>query len=647
MVRARLLVLLGLAVSLAAGSLLPAFAQDALEPLELSIRDTRLEPDGQTELVVNVTGEARPDVLPADAFTVTEQGESVEGLEVEPLLGSGVEDVYVTLAIDVSESMQGEAIEVTREAAAGLLTDLTESGVLVQLITFASDVEVLTDFTSDTQQLVDAVEGIEAVGATRLYQSLVVAAEELAAVSGQPNLVLFSDGGDNGSPASLEEGIAAIQEVEAPITTVAIETIDLDPAALGAMSGETGGRSLSTAELDEIETLFEEVASDLASQYVLRYASTRSDPDTLELGVTVAAAGEEAATTFVVPNTRNSGLDAPPPAIVDRDGGLLSNPIVLYVGIGVAFASILIILLYLLAGVRSSADKNLQSQLSRYIEGGDERAGRSSAVSAYFRDRAVEFLETAPRPKGFDAGLERRLEQAAWPLRSGEFMAFVVLSGLAVGLLVGALVNILGGVLLGIIAAIVPFIILEQRRSKRRSRFLRQLPDTLQLMAGSLRAGYGTLQAIDSVAKESASPTSEEFGRVLTEARLGMPIEEALGNMAERIDNADFRWVVMAINIQREVGGNLAELLDTVAEVLREREMLRRQIDVLSAEGRLSAYILIGLPIFLTIYLILVRPDYISTLITSGAIGYLLIGGAVVLMIAGVIWIRNLIRIEV
>lgn len=341
----------------------------------------------------------------------------------------------------------------------------------------------------------------------------------------------------------------------------------------------------------------------------------------------------------------------PLPALAD-DGatvavtGLVNSTVAFYVGIIAAFIAIALLLLYLFTGGSGEAGRNLETQLSRYLEG-DDRAGRSSVVSAYFRDRAMELLDSAPRPTGFDAGLERRLEQAAWPLRNAEFIALAVVSGLGVGLLVGALVNVLGGILLGLIAAAVPFLILEQRRSTRQKAFLSQLPDTLQLMAGSLRAGYGTLQAIDSVAKEAPAPTSEEFARVLTEARLGMPIEDALSTMADRVDNADFRWVVMAINIQREVGGNLAELLDIVAEVLREREMLRRQINVLSAEGKLSAYILIGLPIVLTIYLILVRPEYIAVLVTSGFIGFAMIGGAVLLMLIGVIWIRNLIRIEV
>jgi len=626
---------------------LPALAQPADE-LQLNVRDTRLLDDGLTELIVSVTGEARPDVLSAGAFTVTEQGEAVTDLTVEPLLDSASSEVAVALAIDVSGSMQGEPIDVTLAAASELVTELTQAGVGVQVIAFAATVDVLTGFTTDTAEVVAAVEGLEASGATLLYDAVVTASESLAASGAQPNLIVFSDGGDNGSEAELADAIAAANAAEVPIVTVALETSDLDPEALQAMAEATDGRVLSTGDLDELGALFEQVAGDIASQYVLTYTSEEFDAGTLQLAVSVDADGTTAETSFVVPNTREAPATAAPgPRIIEPTGSLFTGTPAFIAGLLIAFVALLLIFSYMFAGTKSRGDKVLESQLSRYIEQGDLRAGRSGDVGAYFRDRAYELFESTPRPKGFDAKLSRRLEQAAWPLRNGEFLMLITVLALAVGLLVGTLVNVLGGILLGVLAGLVPIGIMNRKRQKRHDRFLAALPDTLQLMAGSLRAGYGVLQAIDTVAKESGPPTSEEFGRVLTEARLGMPVEDALADMAERIENDDFRWVVLAINIQREVGGNLAELLDTVAEVLREREMLRRQIKVLSAEGRLSSYVLIGLPIFLAIYLILVNPDYIATLVTSGLFGWLLVGGAVVLMLIGVIWIRNLIKIEV
>jgi tight adherence protein B len=621
-----------------------AVAQPAGQ-LDLTVRDTRLAADGTSEIVVNVTGTSVPDVLDSDAFTVTEQGEPVEGLTVEPFLRSEGSDVVVTVAVDLSGSMRGEPMETTRLAVAGLSRVLADAGARVQLVTFASEIDVVTEPTGDLDILLPAIAAFEAGGATPLYDATVLSAQQLGQVDGQRNLVIFSDGGDTNSEADLEQAIAAVRDVGADTVTVALETDDLDPEALQRFATETDGRLLTAEDLDELEQLFGEVARDIASQYLLAYSSDRLEPASLDLGVEIAVAGESAATTFVVANPREA---APrPPQAVQPSAPLVSGQTALIAGLIAAFVALLLLFYVVLTGSRTRADKVLDEQLSRYIQGGDTKAGRSTAVATHFRERALQFLDASPRPKGFDQRLARNLEQAGWPLRNVEFVGLVLALGLGSALLFGLLFNWLGGLMVGTLAATIPMVILSRKREKRRSQFLSVLPDTLQLMAGSLRAGYGVMQAIDSVAKESTGPTAEEFGRVLTEARLGMPLDLALADMSQRIDNDDFRWVVLAITIQREVGGNLAELLETVAGVLREREMLRRQVKVLSAEGRLSALVLIGLPIFLAIYLTLVNPEYISILVTSGLLGWLMIAIGVLLMVIGVFWIRKLIQIEV
>ena len=149
------------------------------------------------------------------------------------------------------------------------------------------------------------------------------------------------------------------------------------------------------------------------------------------------------------------------------------------------------------------------------------------------------------------------------------------------------------------------------RRSRRRKAFNRGLPETLQLMSGSLAAGLSLAQSVDTIVREGPEPIAGEFKRVLVETRLGVTLEEALDGIAERFESKDFEWVVMAIRIQRQVGGNLAELLDTVAGTMREREYIRRQVAALAAEGKLSAYVLGGLPPLFLVYLLLTNRDYV------------------------------------
>jgi tight adherence protein B len=178
--------------------------------------------------------------------------------------------------------------------------------------------------------------------------------------------------------------------------------------------------------------------------------------------------------------------------------------------------------------------------------------------------------------------------------------------------------------------------------SRRRRAFADQLEGTLQTIAGSLRAGYGLVQAISTVATESPAPTSIEFNRVVVENRLGRSLEDSLKAMVRRLDDEDFGWVVEAIEIQREVGGNLAEVLDTVTGTIRDRNMIRRQIHSLSAEGRLSAYILLGLPFVIGSFPH--QPDYLPSSPTPPSARSL--AGAGVMMFLGGLWIRKIIRVE-
>jgi tight adherence protein B len=196
------------------------------------------------------------------------------------------------------------------------------------------------------------------------------------------------------------------------------------------------------------------------------------------------------------------------------------------------------------------------------------------------------------------------------------------------------------------LGGLIPVLVMKVRISKRQAAFVDQLPGTLQLLAGSLRAGYGLLQALDAVVKEADEPTSQEFARVLTEVRLGMPLDESLEGMAQRLDSEDFHWVVLAIGIQREVGGNLAELLTTVAKTMRDRATLRRQIRVLSAEGRVSAWVVAVMPFFVAAALSLLNPGYLAELFTRIE-GIVMVVMGLILLLLGGLWLRKIVDIEV
>ncbi|MCP8998412.1 type II secretion system F family protein [Pseudarthrobacter sp. RMG13] len=237
------------------------------------------------------------------------------------------------------------------------------------------------------------------------------------------------------------------------------------------------------------------------------------------------------------------------------------------------------------------------------------------------------------------------LENAGVRMTQAEFLVLMA-AGAVVGALVGLIV--LGPILAILLFAAAPFVgqvVLNFLAGKRRTRFDQQLGDTLQLLAGGLRAGHSILRAIDAAAEESQAPTSEEMRRVITETSLGRDLLASLTDTAERMKNEDFVWVAQAIQINREVGGNLAEVLDQVNETIRERSEIKGHIKSLAAEGKFSAYILIAMPFGIVVMLMGVNPGYMNSMFTH-PLGWGMIGLSVILMTIGSLWMRKIIDLK-
>lgn len=209
----------------------------------------------------------------------------------------------------------------------------------------------------------------------------------------------------------------------------------------------------------------------------------------------------------------------------------------------------------------------------------------------------------------------------------------LVLSGWAVALVLMLSVPLLVKLVLGFLAG------------RRRAAFSDQLDNTLQLLAGSLRAGHSLLRAVDAVSREAEAPTTEEFARILNETRVGRELGDSLDATATRMASDDFGWVSQAIGIHRDVGGDLSEVLDTVAHTIRERNQIRRQVKALSAEGRLSGIVLMMLPVGVTGFLTLINPSYLGKL-THNAVGWAMIATAVILITVGGLWLRKVVSFK-
>ena len=237
------------------------------------------------------------------------------------------------------------------------------------------------------------------------------------------------------------------------------------------------------------------------------------------------------------------------------------------------------------------------------------------------------------------------LEQAGLRIGQGDFYVLLL-----VGAFVGALAGfVVGGLLLAILlvalAPVAGHLVITVLSGKRRAKFDDQLGDTLQLLSGGLRAGHSILRAIDAAGSESQSPTAEEMRRVITETSLGRDLLASLNDTAERMRNEDFVWIAQAIQINREVGGNLAEVLDQVNETIRERAEIKGHIKSLAAEGKFSAYILMAMPIGIVLMLMLVNPGYMNVMFTN-PLGWAMMAASVILMTIGGLWMRKIIDLK-
>jgi tight adherence protein B len=298
---------------------------------------------------------------------------------------------------------------------------------------------------------------------------------------------------------------------------------------------------------------------------------------------------------------------------------------------------------------RAKADRSIASRMATIARGVTKPAGQVPVQkgTGWIPTSVTGFGKRFADNQGFSDKLDAKLEAAGVSLRSGEFVVITVVAAF-VGAILGAAFfrTLIFAGIFGALAGAGPRIALKVALDRRADKLREQLPDVLTIMASSLRAGHSFLQSLDTVAKEIAQPARDEFARVVAEIRLGRPAEDALEALADRVGSADFKWAVLAVNIQREVGGNLAEILDTVSDTLRERAMMRRQIKVLTAEGRLSAWVLTLLPIAIGLYMFSVNPDYIG-LLFSDRLGWIMLGTAVVLMGLGILWMRKIVDIDV
>ncbi|MGD8397647.1 MAG: type II secretion system F family protein [Anaerolineae bacterium] len=316
------------------------------------------------------------------------------------------------------------------------------------------------------------------------------------------------------------------------------------------------------------------------------------------------------------------------------------NPIALA---AVAFLAILLLFVGLSRASRAG-DETIEERLDRYatrVEVEEKKKGRESGQSA------IDSLEDAVARRGFAGNLRTDLSRADLKLRVAEFLMLNVAS-VFVFFLLGKLFfgSLVLGLVAGIVGFFVPRIYVNIRKRQRLNHFNDQLGDTITLLANSLRSGFSIVQSMDTVAKQLPNPIAAEFRRVTQEIGLGLHYEEALNNMLRRVPSEDLDLMITAINIQGKVGGNLAEILDTIGHTIRERVRIQGEIRVLTAQQMISGYVLTATPVLLGLVLYMINKDYIGRMFNDPC-GWIMLGIAALMLAGGFLAIRKIVDIEV
>ncbi len=545
----------------------------------------------------------------------------------------------IELAVDRSESMRGGPLA-NAIAAAKTFVSATGANDTVGVVIFGRSAVTLTHGERGASDALAALSDVtvDTRSGTALYDSIVDAADQLGSDSSPGRaIVVITDGKDVSSLHSLGEAVRAAQLARASVYTIGIGGPSFTPDQLREIATETGGTYRQAASARELASIYGSLENELARTWQLTYDTASRPGDTLRLTATVPGAGTATRSISLPQSNDSAGADHPSNLI----------PSAGYSSAGTVAISLLAGLLVLLAArfwfaarQGSWVKARLEPHLGVVREVGKNRRRKTRQAT---RAQLVDGIEGVfANLKQFRA-VQSMIQRADLPLRAGELIAICTGAAFFLGIVIAIAAASPFGALVGMAAGfMLPLLYVRVKASARLRRFENQLPDLLITIAASLKAGHSFRQGIQSAVEEGAEPAAKEFKRVLTETQLGKTMDDALGDMAERVGSKNFSFVITAVTIQRQIGGSLAGLFDMVAETVRQRQQFARKIRGLTAMGRMAAYTLIGLPFFIALAVTAINPTFMAPLYHTST-GHQLIFMGLVLMTIGSLMLKKIV----
>jgi tight adherence protein B len=619
---------LGIALAGAISILAPA-AQGGVAVKGVS---TSLYPDVSVSVVTSRAGSKAP--------RLTENGRPVT-VNAAQNLGR---TKSVVLALDRSTSMQGKPLA-DAVAAARAFVAAKAPGDRVAIVGFGSRAVELTGFSASTIDAVDALRSmsVDSEQGTALYDAVVTASRALGKESlpGRVMIVL-TDGRDVSSAATIEQASKEARAAGASVYTIAIESPQFSPAPLQSLSKDTGGAYRGASSSAGLGRQYAAVADELRRTWRLTYATTARPGDNATLRAYANGSASQAS-VLELPGDLGSTSGDPKPS------RLLPN--VFYetvLGTQVmAIISFLIVLLGATLALTSVKGSRLRRRIAPHL-------AETVALKKHKQDKE-RFAAAAPLFRATETAfahwkvwtrLERLVERSDLPIRTVELVYLMAGAGL-VGATLSALAAQPTLITLALMAVgwIVPVGFVWFKATRRLKAFEDQLADVLITLAAALKAGHSFKQGLQTIVDEGNPPASKEFQRVLTEGRLGRPIELGLADMSERLGSKNFDFVITAVKIQQQVGGSLAGLIDMVADTVRQRQQFIRKVKGLTAMGRAGAYTLVALPFFIALAITVINPTYMEPLYHSKT-GHMLIYSGLAMIAFGSLILKKIVSFK-
>jgi tight adherence protein B len=567
-----------------------------------------------------------PDIKPYDV-RVTENGVPVIA-HLLPIASNRV-PLSIAVVLDTSNSMRGHALAAAVTAVKTLIADKPARSE-VAVFGFAATPYLVHGWSPSAGAFDSSLAAIEPSAGTAIWDAVGTASQSVGERHGVSRaLVLLTDGDDTTSGATVVDAAKAARSEHVRVFVVGLPGAEINRRDLEQLVSQTGGRVVQVRSLDQLRRVYADLATELGGQYVLTYTSQlrgTGRPVTVELDV----AGLTATQRYTIPPITEK------PATIPGGWWTTTQALVLMAG-GVAV--IVLLMTYLLLRPKRA---NYSRRVRGYVLDGSTSAEVLAEMPARRR-------RSGPRPA--PAKVWARYAADVDRAQLGHNPLHILLVGMGIGTAAAAAAGFAAGQPLAIpagpaLGAIGAWAFVTRRASEWYRHFDSTLPDALTVLASSLRAGHSLLQAVDHVADEADDRTGSEWREVVRQTRLGIPVEDAIDDMTHRVASRDLQWISLVARVQHQVGGNMAEMFDIVADTVRQRYRLRAHVHTLTAQGRMTRGVLTAAPFALGGILMLASPVYISSFLDSN-IGRIMIVAACCMIAIGSLWLKKIVEIEV